>query len=59
VTSYIFGKTINLPKFGSEHILSLSYSYDWKKLTPEEKAAKAKAKARKKALQNPTEEAEE
>ncbi|TXI87837.1 MAG: DUF2490 domain-containing protein [Crocinitomicaceae bacterium] len=57
--SYIFGKTINLPKFGSEHILSLSYSYDWKKLTPEEKAAKAKAKARKKALQNPAEEAEE
>lgn len=57
--SYIFGKTINLPKIGSEHILSLSYSYEWKKLSPEEKAAKAKAKARKKALKNPVEETEE
>lgn len=56
--SYIFGKTINLPKIGSEHILSLSYGYEWKKLTSEEKAAKAKAKARKKALQNSNEEIE-
>lgn len=57
--SYIYGKTINLPKIGSEHILSLSYAYEWKKLTAEEKAAKAKAKARQKALKNPVEETEE
>ncbi len=45
---YIFGKSINLPKNATEHILSLTYTYDWKKLTPEEKASRKKEKERKK-----------
>lgn len=49
---YIFGQSINLPKDATEHILSLAYTYDWKKLTPEEKARRAKAKARKKERKN-------
>ena len=56
---YIYGKNINLPRNESEHILSLTYSYDWQKLTPEEKAKKAKEKARKKRLKHPELESEE
>lgn len=49
---YIFGKSINLPKNATEHILSLTYTYDWQKLTPEEKAKRAKEKAWKKQLKS-------
>lgn len=56
---YIFGKSINLPKNATEHILSLSYTYDWKKLTPEEKALRAKEKAKKLQQKRQVEEVEE
>jgi hypothetical protein len=45
---YVFGRNINLAKNEKEHIFSLTYNYDWEKLTPEEKAKRAKAKAKKK-----------
>lgn len=56
---YIFGKSINLPKNATEHILSLTYTYDWEKLTPEEKIKREKAKARKKQRKMQQEEPEE
>ncbi len=56
---YIFGKSINIPKNEIEHILSLTYSYDWEKLTPEEKAKRAKEKARRKLKRHPELEIEE
>ena len=56
---YIFGRNINLPKDATEHILSLSYTYEWKKLSAEEKARREKEKARQKQrkldAQNPEE----
>lgn len=56
---YIFGQSINLPKDETEHILSLTYSYNWEKLTPEEKAKRAKARAKKKLKKHPELETEE
>jgi len=56
---YIFGKSINLPKNETEHILSLTYNYDWEKLTPEEKTKRAKEKAKKKLKKHPELETEE
>jgi hypothetical protein len=56
---YIFGKSINLPKKETEHILSMTYNYDWERLTPEEKAKRAKARARKKLKKHPELEVEE
>ena len=56
---YIYGQSINLPKNETEHILSLTYNYDWEKLTPEEKAKRAKVRARKKLKKHPELEVEE
>ena len=56
---YVFGRNINLAKNEKEHIFSLTYNYDWEKLTPEEKAKRAKAKAKKKLKKHPELEAEE
>ncbi len=56
---YIFGHSINLPKNETEHILSLTYSYDWEKLSKEEKAKRAKERAKKKLKKHPELETEE
>lgn len=56
---YIFGKNINLPKNSTEHILSLTYTYEWEKLTPEEKARRKKEKERKAQRKREAEEEEE
>ena len=56
---YIFGQSINLPKNEIEHIFSVTYTYDWQKLTPEEKAKRAKEKAKKKLKKHPELEPEE
>jgi hypothetical protein len=56
---YIYGQSINLPKKEAEHILSLTYNYDWEKLTAEQKTKKAKERAKRKLKRHPELEAEE
>lgn len=50
---YIYGQNINLPKRETEHILSLTYNYDWEKLTADQKVKKAKEKAKRKLKRHP------
>lgn len=56
---YMFGQVINLPKKETEHILSLTYNYDWEKLTAEQKAKKAKERAKRKLKRHPELDTEE